>query len=50
MLRKLCASRLSRKNILAEDLMAIMGWSSLEVAKWYLQPAKDEALKKLMED
>ena len=43
-LRKLFASRLAQAGLKPEDLCKIMGWSSFETAKWYLQPKNNSEL------
>lgn len=46
-LRKLCATRLVEGGMNEADLMEVMGWSSIVTAKSYLQPKKEEQLKKM---
>jgi integrase len=44
-LRKLAATRLVDKGFREADLMAVMGWSSIQTASIYLQSTKDAELK-----
>lgn len=44
-LRKLCASRLAQEGLKEADLLKAMGWRSMETAKYYLQPKRDEELR-----
>ena len=48
-LRKLFATRVAKKGARPEDLCEIMGWSSINTAFWYLQPKRDDELKRLVE-
>ena len=45
-LRKLAATQLVRAGFQAQDLMAVMGWSSMQTATSYIQPESDEQLKR----
>jgi integrase len=46
-LRKICASTLARQEgVTEQDLMKAMGWASMETAKSYLAPMRDEELAK----
>lgn len=47
-LRKLFATELVDKGARPEDLCEILGWSSIKTAYYYLQPKKEEELKKLV--
>lgn len=49
-LRKLFASKLVEKGAKEQDLLKIMGWSSMNTAKYYLQPKKDEEIKHIIFD
>lgn len=50
-LRKLLATKLSRESSFsAQDIMTIMGWSSIETASKYYQPLKEETLKQKMKE
>jgi integrase len=50
-LRKLLATKLSRNSdIKNQDILAIMGWSSLETANKYLQPLNEQQLKQKMKE
>lgn len=49
MLRKLAATRLVNLGCKEQDLLKVMGWSSLDTARYYLQPKRDEELFGLME-
>lgn len=44
-LRKLCATRLVAEGLKEADLLKVMGWTSMETAKFYLAPKKDAELK-----
>lgn len=48
-LRKLCATKISEKDVTPQDLCAIFGWSSIQTAYSYLQTKSNERLKELME-
>lgn len=48
-LRKLVASQLANGGAKEADLLAIMGWSNIQTAKFYLQPKETRALKALLE-
>lgn len=48
-LRKLFATRLASSGAQEADLLAVMGWSSIVTAQSYLQPKKDEELRKLVQ-
>jgi hypothetical protein len=48
-LRKLCAARLAEIGLKEQDLLKVMGWTSMETAKFYLSPKKDAELKKIFE-
>ncbi len=45
-LRKVFATRLAEAGFKPQDLCQVMGWSSFETAKWYLQPKDDAQLYK----
>lgn len=49
-LRKICATRLVEAGLKEADLLKVMGWSSIMTAKSYLQPKKDEDLKRIFAD
>lgn len=49
-LRKLSASRLVELGATEIDLLKAMGWSSMETAKRYLQPKKDEQIKMMFKE
>jgi integrase len=44
-LRKLLATKLVSAGLKEADLLKVMGWSSMETAKYYLQPKRDEELR-----
>lgn len=44
-LRKLCASRLVQEGLKEQDLLKVMGWTSMETAKFYLAPKRDAELQ-----
>lgn len=44
-LRKLCATRLADAGLTETDLLKVMGWTSMETAKFYLSPKKDDELR-----
>jgi len=46
-LRKAAATLLTRGGMQSQDLMYVMGWSSLQTAASYLQPQQDEKLANL---
>lgn len=48
-LRKLCASRLAQAGLKEADLLKAMGWRSMETAKYYLQPKRDEELRQVFD-
>jgi hypothetical protein len=47
-LRKLAATRFRDLGLREEDLLKVMGWSSMETAKSYLKPKSDEDLDQLL--
>jgi hypothetical protein len=44
-LRKIAATEFRRRGLKEEDLLKVMGWTSMETAKSYLAPMKDEELE-----
>ena len=44
-LRKLCATRLVQEGLREQDLLKVMGWTSMETAKFYLAPKADAELR-----
>lgn len=49
-LRKLAATRLVEKGLKEADLMAILGWNSMQTASSYLQPSKEIELKERLKN
>lgn len=50
-LRKLLATKLSRESSFStQDILKIMGWSSIETASKYYQPLKEETLKNKLKE
>lgn len=49
-LRKLFATRMAELGATEVDLLKAMGWSSMETAKRYLQPKKDDVLKQMFKE
>lgn len=48
-LRKLCAMKLNREEgVKEQDLLAIMGWSSMQTAQSYLAPMQEDERAKVM--
>lgn len=47
-LRKLAATKLVEAGLKEADLLKVMGWSSIETAKHYLQPKSDSELANLV--
>lgn len=46
-LRKLCATRLVSEGLKEADLLKVMGWTSMETAKFYLAPKADSELREV---
>ena len=49
MLRKLAATRLVELGVNEYDLLKIMGWSSIETSKFYIQPKSDTSIQQMFE-
>lgn len=49
-LRKLLATKLARSDMRHMDIMALMGWSSMETATKYIQPMNEDKLKSKLEE